>query len=422
MSGFQEKNGVLHVDDVSLETIAKEIGTPCYVYSSTVIEDQFNKLQGAMQKVLPKDRQPLLCFACKANSNVAILNLLNKLGSGLEVVSEGELMRGLKAGFKGNKIVATGVGKQKSEIQALLKAGALQINVESIPELERINTIAGEMNMTANVAFRLNPNVAGGGHHKITTGRKGDKFGIVTEHIYETFDLAKALPNINPVGISMHIGSQVFEVEKFREAFSRLPEIVRNLRAQGHTVSSLDIGGGFPIVYKDEKLLDLDAYATWVNDIIVPLDTTIIMEPGRYLVGNAGVILTEVLYVKESVGRKFLIIDAAMNDLIRPAMYDAYHGIGPVANGNAPTQLYDVVGPVCETGDTFTVDRELPEMKQGDLAVIKSAGAYGSSMGSNYNTRPMAAEVMAKDGKYSVIRPRQTREEIIDRDVVPNWN
>lgn len=422
MTGFQEKDGVLHADDVSLATIAREVGTPCYVYSYSVIEDQFNKLKNAMEKALPKDRQPLLCFACKANSNVAILNLLNKLGSGLEVVSEGELMRGLKAGFNGKKIVSTGVGKQKSEIQALLKAGVLQINVESVPELERINAIAGEMGVKANVAFRLNPNVSGGGHHKISTGRKGDKFGIVVEHIYETYALAASMPHINPVGLSMHIGSQVFEVEKFKEAFTRLPDVVKNLRAQGHTVSSLDIGGGFPIIYKDEKLLDLDAYAQWVNDIIVPLDTTIIMEPGRYLVGNAGVIVTEVLYVKESVGRNFLIIDAAMNDLIRPAMYDAYHGIGPVANSNAPTKLYDVVGPVCETGDTFTVDRELPVMKQGDLAVIKSAGAYGSSMASNYNTRPMSAEVLARDGKYCMIRPRETREEIISRDVIPNWN
>jgi diaminopimelate decarboxylase len=421
MTGFQEKNGALYVDDVALSTIAKDIGTPCYVYSHSVIEDQFTKLQSAMQKALPKDRQPLLCFACKANSNVAILSTLNKLGSGLEIVSEGELVRGLKAGFKGKQIVSTGVGKQKREIAACLKAGILQFNVESIPELHQINEVAGEVGIKANVAFRLNPNVSGGGHHKISTGRKGDKFGIVVDHIYEAYALAASLPNINPVGLSMHIGSQVFEVERFKDAFSRLPEVVTNIRAQGHSITRLDIGGGFPIIYKDEKLLDLDAYATWVNEIIVPLDTEIIMEPGRYLVGNAGAVLTEVLYVKQSADKNFLIIDAAMNDLIRPAMYDAYHGIEPVMNRDAQTKLYDVVGPVCETGDTFTIDRELPEMSQGDLAIIKSAGAYGASMASNYNTRPLAAEVLVKDGKYSIIRPRQTYEDIIGTDVVPNW-
>jgi len=418
MTGFIEKDGVLHADGVSLAKIAAEVGTPAYVYSAHVIADQFAKLKGAMEKALPKDRQPLLCFACKANSNVAVLSLLRSLGSGLEIVSEGELRRGIKAGFEGSKIVSTGVGKQRSEIAECLKAGILQFNVESIPELERINAIAGEIGIKAKVAFRLNPDVSGGGHHKISTGRKGDKFGMGVEMMERAYALAASLPHTQPVGLSMHIGSQVFEVEKFREAFARLPDVVKNLRSAGHTVSSLDIGGGFPIVYKEEQLLNLDAYAQWVNEIIVPLDTDIIMEPGRYLVGNAGVIVTEVLYVKESKDKKFLIIDAAMNDLIRPAMYDAYHGIEPVASRNAPWGKYDVVGPVCETGDTFTVDRDLPAMKAGDFAVIKSAGAYGASMASNYNTRPLAPEILVQNGTYKIIRKRQTYDEIIDRDIV----
>lgn len=421
MNGFQEKDGVMHADGVSLHTIAAEVGTPCYVYSSSVMADQFNRLKGAMEKALPANRQPLLCFACKANSNVAVLSHLRALGSGLEIVSEGELLRGLKAGFDASKIVSTGVGKQKSEIATALKAGILQFNVESIPELQVINDVAQQVGKTANVAFRLNPNVSGGGHEKISTGRKKDKFGIGVEQIYDAYATAASLPHLNPVGLSMHIGSQVFAVEKFKEAFARLPEVVTTLRAQGHSVTRLDIGGGFPIIYRDEKLLDLDAYATWVNDIIAPLDTDIIMEPGRYLVGNAGVILSEVLFVKETPDRNFLIIDAAMNDLIRPAMYDAYHGIEVVVESNRARKTYDVVGPVCETGDTFTTDRELPEMKQGEYCVIKSAGAYGAAMASNYNTRPLAAEVLVKDGKYAVIRPRQTYEEIIDRDIVPNW-
>ena len=422
MTGFQEKDGVLHADGVSLSQIAREVGTPVYVYSSGVIEDQYKKLAGAFQKALPKHRQPLICFACKANSNVAVLNLLQGLGSGLEIVSEGELRRGLKAGFKGEQIVSTGVGKSQSEIAQCLKAGILQLNVESLPELEKINAVAAEVGIKAKVAFRLNPNVSGGGHSKISTGRKGDKFGIGIEVMEEAYARASQMSHTEPVGLSMHLGSQVFEVAKFEEAFSKFPEIVKKLRAQGHSVKTLDIGGGFPIIYKDEQLLDLDAYAQWVNNIIVPLDTQIITEPGRYLVGGAGVILSEVVFVKETETKKHLIIDAAMNDLIRPAMYDSYHGVEPVQNRNAPWTTYDIVGPICETGDTFSQGREMQSMKQGDLAVIKTAGAYGASMASNYNTRPMAPEVMTKDGHYAVIRERQTYEEIIGRDIIPDWS
>lgn len=418
MRGFQEKDGALHADGVSLARIAAEVGTPAYVYSSAVIEDQFHNLKNAMVKALPKDRQPLLCFACKANSNVAVLNLLKGLGGGLEIVSEGELHRGLKAGFEASKIVSTGVGKQKNEISACLKAGILQFNVESLPELERINQVAGEIGIKAKVAFRLNPNVSGGGHHKISTGRKRDKFGMGVEMMEHAYAIAAGMAHVEAVGLSMHIGSQVFQVEKFKEAFAHLPVVVKNLRSKGHSVSRLDIGGGFPIVYKDEQLLDLDSYAQWVNDIIVPLDTDIIMEPGRYLVGNAGVILSEVLYVKEAQDRNFLIIDAAMNDLIRPAMYDAYHGIEPITNWNAQRKTYDVVGPVCETGDTFTTDRDMPQTQQGDFVVIRSAGAYGASMASNYNTRPMAPEILVKDGEYKIIRKRQTYDDIIGADIL----
>ena len=343
------------------------------------------------------------------------------MGSGLEIVSEGELVRALKAGFDPKKIVSTGVGKQKSEIAACLRAGILQFNVESIPELERINEVAGEIGIKATVAFRLNPDIGGGGHEKITTGRKTDKFGIVAEMMDTAYSMAEKFEHVTPVGLHMHIGAQVFEVEKFKAAFERMRDVVLDLRKAGHKISRLDIGGGFPIVYKDEQLLDLDYYAKWVNEIIVPLDVEIVMEPGRFLVGNAGVIVTEVLFVKETPAKNFLIIDAAMNDLIRPALYNSYHGIEPVRNANAPWGTYDVVGPVCESGDTFTKDRELPKMKQGDFAVIRSAGAYGASMASNYNTRPMAAEVMTKDGKFQIIRPRQTYEDIIGREVIPDW-
>jgi diaminopimelate decarboxylase len=418
VGGFLEKDGVLHADGVSLADIAAEVGTPAYVYSAHVISEQFAKLKGAMEKAIPKDRQPLLCFACKANSNVAVIRHLREMGSGLEIVSEGELIRALKAGFDPKKIVSTGVGKQKSEIAACLRAGILQFNVESIPELERINEVAGEVGIKAPVAFRLNPDIGGGGHEKITTGRKTDKFGIVADMMEEAYSLAEKLPHTEPVGLHMHIGAQVFQVERFKDAFEKLREVVLDLRKNGNRITRLDIGGGFPIVYKDEQLLDLDYYARWVNEIIVPLDTEIVMEPGRFLVGNAGVLLSEVLFVKNTPAKDFLIIDAAMNDLIRPALYDSYHGIEPVRNSNEPWTKYDVVGPVCESGDTFTKDRDLPQMKSGDMVVIRSAGAYGASMASNYNTRPLAPEILVKDGSYKVIRKRQTLEELIDRDIV----
>lgn len=419
--GFQETNGVLCVDGVALPDIAARFGTPAYVYSADVIKSQFENLSGAMKKHLPAKRQPMLCFACKAASNIGILSYLRSLGSGLEIVSGGELVRGLKAGFAPNTIVFTGVGKTRDEITAALKAGIHQFNVESLPELFHINDVAGGLGITATVVFRLNPHVTGGGHEKITTGRKCDKFGIGADKIDAAFQTARGLNHINAAGLSMHIGSQVSTVESFRAAFEKLPGIVTGLRAQGHAITRLDIGGGFPIIYKDEKLLDLDAYAQWVRDIIAPLGTEIILEPGRYLVGNAGVILTEVLYVKQTADRDFLIVDAAMNDLIRPAMYDAYHAIEPVKNRNAPVKTYDIVGPVCETGDTFARGRALPKMSAGDLAVIKSAGAYGASMASNYNTRPLAPEIMVKDGQIHVLRERQTVEDILSLERSVAW-
>jgi diaminopimelate decarboxylase len=421
MPGFEEINGELHADGVALRQLADQYGTPTYVYAASVIKSQYDRLKGAMEKALPADRQPLLCYACKANSNLAVLSYLRSLGSSLEIVSEGELQRGLKAGFDPSRIVSTGVGKLDSEIESGIKAGIHQFNVESLPELENINDIAGRLGKKMAVVFRLNPNVSGGGHHKTSTGRTRDKFGISEDRIYEAFDIASQMENIDAKGLSVHIGSQVFTVESFRQAFDKLPGIVHRLRENGHTITRLDIGGGFPIIYKDEDLLDLDRYAQWVRDIILPLETEIIMEPGRYLVGNAGVLLSRVRYVKETASRDFLVLDAAMNDLIRPTLYDAYHGIEPVANRDAKMRKYDVVGPICETGDTFTIDRELPEMGRGDLAVIKSAGAYGFCMASNYNTRRLPAEIFVHDGQAHVINPRQTYDDLLGREIVPDF-
>jgi diaminopimelate decarboxylase len=418
---YTEKNGTLHCENVALTDIAQQYGTPTYVYSAASITSQYQALEDALKNAIPADRMPMLCYACKANSNVAILRHLKNLGSGLEIVSEGELIRGLKAGFDPKHIVSTGVGKQVSEIKALLTNGVHQLNVESIPELIQIGEIAAELNIEANVVFRLNPDVSGGGHSKISTGRKRDKFGLGADTIMHAFDLARDMSHVNALGMSVHIGSQVFDVSAFKQAFEKLPALVNELRSAGHTVSRLDIGGGFPIVYKDENLLDLQEYANWVRDIIVPLDTEIIMEPGRYLVGNAGVLLTEVLHIKETQDRNFLIIDAAMNDLIRPTLYEAYHGVEPVQNRDAQTKTYDIVGPICETGDTFSQDRELPTMAMGDLAVIKSAGAYGFCMASNYNTRPMPPEILIDGDNIAEIRPRQSYDDIIGNETIPDW-
>ncbi|MCC6598292.1 MAG: diaminopimelate decarboxylase [Alphaproteobacteria bacterium] len=421
MIGFEEKGGILHADDVPLTQIATEFGTPAYVYSAGAIRGQYEALALAMQKALPPERQPLLCYACKANSNIAVLSLLKGCGSGLEIVSEGELRRGLKAGFAPEKIVSTGVGKQAREIAACLEAGIHQFNVESLPELVHIQKIAAEMNKTAHVVFRLNPDVTGGGHHKISTGRKRDKFGLGRADVFKGFEMAAEMSHVQAHGLSIHIGSQVFTVDAFRQAFEKLPGMVGELRAAGHVISRLDIGGGFPIIYKDEKLLDLSAYAKWVGDIILPLETEIIMEPGRYLVGNAGVLLSETLYIKETNDRSFLVIDAAMNDLVRPTLYDAYHGIEPVENRDAPKKLYDVVGPICETGDTFSIDRTLPSMKPGALVVIRSAGAYGFCMASNYNTRPMPPEILIDGERVAVIRQRQSYDDLIGPEHIPEW-
>ncbi len=421
MTGFTLKNGILHADNVSLIDIAREYGTPSYVYSASVIRGQYNALKDAMAKALPADRQPLLCYACKANTNIAILKLLQTLGSGLEIVSEGELRKGLTAGFTGEQIISTSIGKVGPEIKACLEAEIHQLNIESVPELYHVNDVAGEMGKKAKVVFRLNPNVHAGGHHKISTGRKRDKFGLSARRIMEIYKIADDLDHVEPVGLSMHIGSQVSKVEAFKPAFEILSSMVQELRAEGHSVDRLDIGGGFPIRYQDEKLMDLTEYANWVRDIVLPLDTEIQMEPGRYMVGNSGVLLSENIYTKQTGERDFLVLDAGMNALIRPTLYEAYHNITPVTHFDRPQHDYDVVGPICESGDTFGESRTLPEVHDGDLIAIHSAGAYGFSMASNYNSRPLPPEIMVDGDKVSIIRQRQGFSDIMKGENIPDW-
>ncbi|MGH1404456.1 MAG: diaminopimelate decarboxylase [Alphaproteobacteria bacterium] len=420
MTGFHEKNGILHVEDVPLTDIAAQYGTPSYVYSASVIRAQYNALKNAMVKALPADKQPLLCYACKANSNIAILKLLNTLGAGLEIVSEGELARGIKAGFEGTQIISTSFGKNKQEIEACLGAGILQFNIESPIELEKINATASELNKVAEVVFRLNPNISGGGHSKISTGRKEDKFGNTEQDIFALYKQASEMQHINPVGVSLHIGSQITQVEAFKPGFEKLANLVKDLRAQGFSVTHLDIGGGFPIAYNNESLLDLDEYAQWVAQTFLPLDVKIQMEPGRYLVGNAGVLLSRTEYIKQTPSREFLVLDAGMNDLIRPTLYEAYHHIRPVCNNDTDKE-YDVVGPICESGDIFGKNRNMAQLNQDDLVVIQSAGAYGFAMASNYNSRPLPAEIMVDGDKVHLINARQSLDEMLNREQIPGW-
>ncbi|MFP4098104.1 MAG: diaminopimelate decarboxylase [Alphaproteobacteria bacterium] len=421
-TGFHQKNATMHVDNIALHEIAKAYGTPCYVYSASAIRTQYNALHEALKRTLPKKQALLLCYAAKANSNIAILRLLKNMGSGLEIVSEGELARGIKAGFEGRSIISTSFGKTAAEIRACLKADILQFNIEAPDELERINTIAGETGKKANVAFRLNPDITGGGHNKISTGRKEDKFGNTAQDVLALYKHAQEnLDNITPVGLSMHIGSQVSQANTFKPGFEKLAEMTKTLRAQGLTVTNLDIGGGFPIIYNNEQLFDLEDYARWVKDIIAPLDVHIQTEPGRYMVGNAGILLSRVEYIKTTPARQFIVLDAGMNDLIRPAMYDAYHDIRPIQRSDAPEKTYDIVGPVCESGDIFAKQITLPEISGSDIVAIKSAGAYGFSMASNYNSRPLPAEILIDGDKISVIGKAQSIKDLMHREEIPNW-
>lgn len=413
---FEYRNNGLHVEGVSLTRLAAEVGTPAYIYSRAEIVDQVKALQKAFDDVLPQGRSPRFFYACKANSNINLLRMLNGLGVCLETVAVGEMKRGLKAGFKGSDMLVTGVGKRDDEIRTYLEHDIYSLNVESVPELERINRIAGEMGKTARVMLRLNPNVEGGAYDKISTGRAHDKFGLSEPTILANYE-RDDLTNIKFIGISMHIGSQIETTQSYLTGYQVIANLVQQLRDKGHHVETLDIGGGFGIQYRDESLLDLKRVAETVRDVIEPLGTEIIMEPGRYIAGNAGLLLSRVEYVKVEGNRNFLILDSGMSDLIRPTLYDAYHAMASVANPDATPTTYDIVGPICETGDTFAKARVLPKMAEGDLCVIQSAGAYTASMASNYNTRPMLPEILVDGDDYKIIRRRQTLDDIFALEI-----
>jgi len=418
MNDFAYRDGILHVEDVSLATIAERVGTPAYVYSATTLEHRFKAFAAAFGGM-----PATICYAVKANSNQAVIATFARLGAGADVVSEGELRRALAAGVPADRIVFAGVGKTAREMAAALDAGILQFNVESEPELRLLSELAAGRGVRAPVALRINPDVDARTHAKITTGKTENKFGIEIARALDVARLAASLPGIALQGLAVHIGSQLTSVEPYRAAFARLAELARTLRAHGLPVRRLDFGGGLGVVYKDETPPDLGAYAQAVRDAVGGLDVDIVLEPGRYLVADAGVLLARVVYVKDGVSKRFVIVDAGMNDLIRPTLYEAWMSIRPVVAPapDAPLAPVDVVGPICETGDYLALGRALPPLAAGDLIVVGSAGAYGAVMSSAYNTRPLVPEILVKGDQIATIRPRQTIEALIAADRLPPW-
>jgi diaminopimelate decarboxylase len=418
MTEFAYRDGVLCAEDVPLPRIAEAVGTPFYCYSETALASRYLPFANAF-----RGRPALVCFALKANSNLAVVHALARLGAGADVVSEGELRQALAAGVPPERIVFSGVGKTEAEIEQALGAGILQINVESTAEIADVARVAARMGRRAPVALRINPDVAAETHAKIATGKAENKFGIDLDHAREAYALAASLPALDVQGLAMHIGSQILTLDPFRTAFGRLARLVADLRAAGLAVKRLDLGGGLGIAYDGERPPEPGDYAALIAETLGGLDCEIVLEPGRCLVGEAGVLVTRVVRLKDGITHRFVIVDAAMNDLVRPALYDAYHRISPVSQPepSAPLVPVEVVGPVCETADTFARDRKLPPLEAGDLLAIHQAGAYGAVMASTYNARLLVPEVMVKDGRFAVIRPRPTYDELLGRDRLPDW-
>ena len=413
---FPYINSKMFAENVAISNIAKQVGTPFYCYSNTAITQNFQAYQQAFS-----NQETLICYAVKANSNQAVLSTLAKLGSGADVVSMGEILRARAAGIPADKIVYSGVAKIESEIEYALSQGIFQFNVESEPELELISQVATRLKTTAAIAFRINPDVCANTHAKISTGKAENKFGVPISRARHAYKQAASLPNIKVQGVDVHIGSQLTQLAPFEEAYKRIAQLVLDLQSDGHDISVIDIGGGLGITYSDESIPSKQAYAAVAKTQLGQLNCKIIVEPGRSLLGNAGILVSSVVFVKTGEERQFLILDAGMNDLIRPSMYDAHHEILAVNATNSTLKTYDVVGPVCETGDTFSKNRQVNESKTGDLIAIMSCGAYGAVMASTYNTRMLAPEVMVKDNEFAVVRARPNYAEVINADSVPSW-
>ncbi len=414
MHHFQLRNGELFAEDVPLREIAARFGTPCYVYSLATLRRHYRVFDQAFGQMPHR-----VCFSIKANSNLAVLRALVREGSGFDIVSGGELFRALKAGADPGTIVFSGVGKTADEIAYALRSGILMFNVESPGELDVINAVATALGRTAPVALRVNPDVDPQTHPYISTGLKKSKFGINIQRSLEDYRRAQALPGIEVVGVDCHIGSQLTSIPPFTDALGRVRALLEQLIAEGFGIRYVDMGGGLGITYNDEQPPEPEAYAAALRDGLDGLDVTLVLEPGRVIVGNAGLLLTKVLYLKSGEDRNFVVVDGGMNDLIRPALYGSYQAIQPVTPRSGARFTADVVGPVCESGDFFAKDRELPELAPGDLLAIMSAGAYGFVMASNYNSRPRPAEVLVDGGEHHVIRQRETWEGLVEGEHVP---
>ncbi|WP_449394252.1 diaminopimelate decarboxylase [Devosia riboflavina] len=414
---FNHRDGTLYAEDVNLNELAEKVGTPFYVYSSATLRRHVRVVREAFEGI-----PTLMAYAMKANSNQAVLTLMAHEGCGADVVSGGELQRALAAGIPAEKIVFSGVAKTVAEMRQGLTAGIKCFNVESEPELERLSMIASDMGLTARVSVRINPDVDARTHAKISTGKSENKFGISYKRAREVYRRIAELPNIVAVGVDMHIGSQITDLEPFGNAFGLMAELVKALREDGHDIHHVDVGGGLGIPYHHDQEAPPhpEAYASVVRDKIGQLGCTLVIEPGRLLVGNAGILVTKVEYVKEG-SSNFIIVDAAMNDLIRPTLYEAHHDVELVNQSNLPPITGDIVGPVCETGDYLAKGRTIPGVKEGDLLSIMSAGAYGAVMASTYNSRPLIPEVLVDGARWHVIRPRKSIEELLALDSVPDW-
>jgi diaminopimelate decarboxylase len=419
MHHFAYRDGVLHAEAVNLDTLAAAVGTPFYCYSTATLTRHYQVFAGAFADV-----PALVCYAMKANSNQAVVRTLARLGAGADVVSGGELKRARTAGIPADKIMFSGIGKTEAELALAVDEGILCVNVESEPELELLSSIAASRGRTANVSVRVNPDIDAKTHHKIATGKAENKFGIPISRAREVYTHAGKLKGLKVAGVDMHIGSQITELDPFGNAFALLAEFVRALRTDGHTISHVDLGGGLGIPYRDddEPPPHPRAYAEVVKRATRDLDCRLIFEPGRLLVGNAGILVTRVLFVKHGEAKNFVVVDAAMNDLVRPTLYDAHHEIWPVTQASSSRRIRaDVVGPVCESGDFLAVNRDMVEPASGALLAVMSAGAYGAVQAGTYNTRALVPEVLVNGAEWALVRPRLEVDQLIALDRMPNW-
>lgn len=420
MDHFLYQNGILHAEDVAVPEIAAQVGTPFYLYSAATLRRHYRLFDEALAGM-----EHLVCYAMKANSNQAVLKILADLGAGMDVVSGGEYARAKAAGVPGDRIVFSGIGKTRDEMRMALTGGIRQFNVESEPEMQALNDVALSLGLVAPITVRVNPDVDAKTHAKIATGKSENKFGIPISRAREVYAMAAAMKGLQVIGIDVHIGSQLTELAPYAAAYKKVAELTKQLRAEGHTIKRLDLGGGLGIPYarsNEAPPLPME-YGQMVQEILGGLGCEIEIEPGRLIAGNAGILVTQVIYVKQGEDRQFLIVDAAMNDLIRPAMYEAHHDIIPVVEAAAGIEQvpYDIVGPVCESGDTFAKHRDLAPMTDGELVAFRSAGAYGAVMASEYNSRPMIPEVLVDGHQFAVIRARPSLEDMINRDNIPEW-